>query len=267
MKDDSIYCAERLDSILKIAFWSGVRSSGGVTGNLAAISAVYAYYFDTQILLSSNHFSNHRLEDCFFGNAIYQPEGRQHHYCYCYGEPEYFRILWEEQKQHNKRQEMVTDQRLRFGEPLDMYETTLFREEQSDYLYLMDVSGKNNRASKQALEEADAVVIFLPQEMDAVDHFFKRYSSLIPKSIFLINKYQKRQKCTPHYISKKYGIERHKISVIPQNRDYAQACEIGRADAFIKENLFCKSENKNHDFISHIKLAAEMLMLLEKGEI
>lgn len=251
---------------MKIAFWSGVRGLGGVTGNLAAISTVCAYYCDSRIVLSSNHLSNHMIEDCFFEDSIYQPEGRQRPYCFCYGETAYFRALWELQKRKGKMKSLE-DSRLTFEPPLDLQDATLFREEQTDYFYMMDVSGKNNAASKQALEEADAVVVFLTQKQEETEQFFQKYASLIPKSIFLINNYRKWLECTPSYISRKYRIDRQRISVIPRNDEYAQACELGKAESFVREHLFCEPKNKNFEFVTHIKIAAEMIILLQRGEI
>ena len=50
---------------MKIAFWSGGRTSGSVMENMAAISVILALLHKTESVLSSNYISNYTLQDCF----------------------------------------------------------------------------------------------------------------------------------------------------------------------------------------------------------
>ena len=173
---------------MKVAFWSDFRGAGGVTGSLAAISAVCVLHYHRNIALSSNHFSNHSLQDCFGKTPFQEGRGRAT-YCYCYGETEYFRMLWEVYTPSDPpmfRCQLMEGLYLLY--PPDLLEPSLFRETvPKDMLSFLDVTGERHSSTNQALEEADIVAVFLPQNMAAIRTFFEQYSSLIPKSIFFIS--------------------------------------------------------------------------------
>ena len=55
---------------MKVAFWSDFRRVGGVTGNLAAITAVCALHYGRTVVVNSDHLSNHNLQDCFWKKSL-----------------------------------------------------------------------------------------------------------------------------------------------------------------------------------------------------
>ncbi|MGN0506979.1 MAG: hypothetical protein ACI4FZ_10485 [Lachnospiraceae bacterium] len=256
---------------MKVAFWSDFRRVGGVTGNLAAITAVCALHYGRTVVVNSDHLSNHNLQDCFWKKSLLR-EREETAFCYCYGETEYFRFLWEEYGPFSGvSAEKQLMEKVSVLYPPDLLETTLFRETVSkDTLFFLDVVGERHGAAKQALEEADLVAVFLPQNMSAIKSFFDRYSSLIPKSIFFISDYVRTRSretgCSPARFAKKFNVDSQKVSTIPHNQEFAEACEEGRIESFIRENLPCTIKNKNYSFIQHLLIAAEMILAGEKGE-
>lgn len=252
---------------MRVAFWCAFPQVGGVTGNLAAIATACTLYFNRRVVIGSNHFSSRGVERCFGGEAAYQKNG-QKTFCYCYGEAEYFRILWEEYGPaagvYAPRQ---LSENLYLIQPPDMLAESLFCDTvPKEMLYFMDVAGNRQGDFGRVLEEADLVAVFLPQELDQIKQFFDCYSSLIPKSVFFVNDFSRRCCCVPGKLSKKFGIDRQCISTIPHNEEFAVAYEEGRVGEFIRDNLFCLPEEENYRFIRQIISAAELLLEYEKGE-
>ena len=60
--------------------------------------------------------------------------------------------------------------------------------------------------SKNVLDEADLVVVFLSQKETEIQNFFERFSSLIPKVLFIIVDYQRDSGYSCRRIKEKYGI-------------------------------------------------------------
>lgn len=255
---------------MKVAFWSDFRREGGVTGSLAAISAVCVLHYHKNIALSSNHFSDHSIQDCF-GKTPFREGRARTAYCYCYGESEYFRMLWEG---YVPSEPQVLQCQLMEGvyllHPPDLLEPSLFRETvPEDMLSFLDVTGEHHSATNQALEEADIVAVFLPQNMAAIRNFFDQYSSLIPKSIFFISNYRRAYKrkagCSPAQFVRNFDIESQKVGTIPYNEDFAEAYEEGRIEHFIRENLSCTPKNRNYNFMNQLFAAAEMILHSKEG--
>ena len=244
---------------MKVAFWSSFGVSTSETLNVAAISIVLASLYHKEVVLSSNYISSHMLRDCFF-ETVSERKRAKGPYCYCYGEPNYFRNLWEMDKTRNKDIIEVPMEGITIIRPPDVTDKSMFYYEVSEQtMFFMDVAPNSNIAFGSVLEEADIVVSFLPQDSSKIQLFFEHYSSLIPKSLFIINDFRKNGGCIPKNLSMKYGIDRECISVFPYSHNYEQACEEGRIEAFLKKNLHCSTRNPDFYFMSHLKKIAKML--------
>lgn len=244
---------------MKVAFWSGLGMSAGGTLNLAAISIVLASLYHKEVVLSSNYISNHMLRDCFFGTMA-ERKWVKSPYCYCYGEPDYFRNLWEMNKSRNRDIIETPMEGITIVRPPDVTDKSMFYYEIPEQtLFLMDVAPESNLAFGSVLEEADIVVSFLPQNSIKIQIFFEHYSSLIPKSLFIIDDFRKNGSCIPKNLSMKYQINRECIGVFPYCHSYAQACEEGNMESFLKKNLNCSTRNPNFYFMSNLQKTARML--------
>lgn len=248
---------------MKVAFWSSGISPGEVTEKLAAIGAVCALHYNMHLILSSSYLSNHMIEDCFLDRTNYRPE-KWHPFCACYGEPEYYRTLWERQRQ-GIHAAPVADNRIILAEPQDSYAPFGFSKESPELWQLMDLGVQRSFSAKQALEEADAAVIFLSSCMENEEEFFKNYASIIPKALFVVEKRSKKQSCTAERLTESYGISRERISYLSPNKEYSYACDMGEVIRFFDENLFCTSDHKNYEFIHQVKTAIRKLRRMRKG--
>ena len=117
-----------------------------------------------------------------------------------------------------------------------------------------------NASVQKALEEADKIVVFLPQNIVEIRKFFHLYSSIIPKAIFLILDYRTDQKGDTVYLWRNYGISADKSGVIPYNEAYCQAGEEGKVETFIHNNLGESCKKENVYFMQCIKEASDMIL-------
>ncbi len=245
---------------MRIAFWSNSRKAGAVTCNLAAISIALAMLYDSKVILCSNHLSNESLQAYF----LCDKKKAKPYYC-VYGEAEYFRRIWEK--------ETLWNYKYRFPKVLvhgislirypDISDSRLFyRKVKKNEFYMMDIAAGNSRASLQALEEADLVVVFLPQKKQEIHDFFDRYASLIPKALFVISKFKKDGEVLPRYLKIKYSISPDNIVVIPYSIPYALAYEEGMLESFLKEHLMCHTKNPYFYFFSNFKQVVDSIYYL-----
>lgn len=260
---------------MKVAFWGDFHSAEVVTGSIAAIISIVAIHYGRTVVVNRDHICNHNLQDCFFQKELCR-EGEDPVYCYYYGEIEYFRFLWEK---YGSGPWLPVERRLMENVyllyPPDLLEPSLFRETAvpntslKDALFFLNIAGGKHNASKQALEEADLVVIFLPQNMSVIKTFLDKYSSIIPKALFLISDYERTRSretgCSPARFVKRFHVDSRNISIIPRNQEFKAAFEEGRMESFIRANLSCSIKNKNYSFMQHLFVATEMILERERG--
>ena len=151
-------------------------------------------------------------------------------------------------------------ERITIIRPPDVTDKSMFYYEVSEQtMFFMDVASKSSLVFGSILEEADLVVSFLPQDTVKIQIFFEYYSSLIPKSLFIIDDFRKNGACIPKNLSIKYRINKECIGVFPYCYAYIQACEEGNIEAFLKKNLNCSTRNPNFYFMYNLQKTAKML--------
>lgn len=250
------------NNVMKVAFWNGTDKVGNVTGYLAAISVYCTLYYEKCVIAGSNYLGGQGLEDYFFPNpektGIERAQKR-----YPFGEPGYFRNLWEKRMAEDRKTgDITTHAGIRLVQPPDGLESRMFyRNVSRETLYFMDISGKINAFSLQALEEADIVAVFLPQNEMEIQKFFHQYSSIIPKSVFFITDYHSKESCNSHYLHRIYGIDRRRLGVLPACIKFDMACETGDVERFFQE-----SEEGEKCFCRNIRRAVELLLAAENEE-
>lgn len=119
---------------------------------------------------------------------------------------------------------------------------------------LIDTSNTNYLSSKIILDEADLVMVNLSQDQELIDRFFRDYSSLLSKSIILLNGLN-NDSCNSYRILQKYSFNMNKVIRIPCNQDYRQAVEHGTIVEFMTRNYECREDNPNYSFIMGVKQA------------
>ena len=244
---------------MKVAFWNGAGYNGGVTDYVAAIGIFLALSRKCQVVLGSNYISNHMLQDCF--SSRIKEQGIAHNpYCYSYGTPEYFRGLWEIRLSRTGPVSEKPMEGITIINPPDVAEKSMFYYKvPQNVFYFLDIAGENNAASLSALEEAELVIVFLPQDVTEIQKFFQRFSSLIPKALFVIEGNSRNWKAYRSNLESKYGISRENIAIIPNNSDYTEACEEGRLDFYIMSHMKQATKEPKYNFMSCLREITKLL--------
>lgn len=244
---------------MKVAFWNGIAPAEGVTDNLAAIATTLSLFYHCDVVLGSNYIKNHMLQDCYSGKM--KEEGIAHvPYQLSYGDPEYFRKLWEMKRNRQGDVLEVPMEGVTIIYPPDVTDKKMFYYQvPRKTIYIMDVAGENHTASQSALEEADIIVIFLKQDSVQVQQFFYQYSVIVPKAVFVVDDYQKKGGESFYKYAENCGVNREEIEIFPRNCEYKMACEEGKLEFFIRENLRCPTKNPHYNFMLNLKSIARVL--------
>lgn len=250
---------------MKVAFWSGVSPSGGATDYLAAVGTILAIKRNCKIVLSSNHISNHMLQDCFFGKTKEEIAHTPYHFIY--GTQEYFRALCDLKMNRQGSVMEIPMEGLTIIYPPDVTETMFYYEVPRSTLYLLDIAGENSIASQSALEEADIIVAFLPQDEAEIQRIFDQFSTLLPKTLFVIDRFQRNGGCSRRNFAAKYGCNTWNIGVIPQNNEFSEACQEGKLEFFIKANLDLATKAPQYNFMVNLEEIVKLLFIRYKSEL
>ncbi len=225
---------------MKVVFWNGTSLSDDVTDYMAAIGTILSLEYNCEVVLGSNYISNHMLQDCFFSKI--KEEGAAHApYRFLYDSPEYYRVLWNMKRNRKDDILEVPMEGVTIVFPPDVAEKRLFYFKAPEAaFYLLDIAGGSNAALQSALEEADIIVILLPQDVVEIQNFFYQFSILIPKAIFVIKEKKRRDRRFYRKVISEYGISNRNIGSIPQNKEFIEACEDGKIEVFLRDNQSTK---------------------------
>lgn len=244
---------------MKVAFWNNAGSTDRVSNYMAAIGTMLALECKCEVVLGSNYISNRMIQDCFFSKI--KEEGIAHApYLFLHGSPEYHAALWSMKRTRQGNILDIPMEGVTIIYPPDVAEKTMFfYEVPRTGFYLLDIAGESSAAFQGALDEADVVVVFLSQDEAKIQNFLERFSSLIPKTLFIIEVRLKNNKYSRRDFSEKYGINIRNIGIIPQNNVYKEACEEGRLEFFLKNNLSQTPKTTQDNFMSKLKNITNLL--------
>lgn len=244
---------------MKVAFWNGVSVSGSVPNYMAAIGTMLAVEHHCDVVLGSNYISNRMIQDCFFSKM--KEEGVAHApYLFLHDSPEYHAALWSMKRNRQGNILDVPMEGITIIYPPDVAEKKMFYYQvPRTTFYLLDVADECSAALQNALDEADIVVVFLSQDEVKIHNFLERFSSLIPKCLFVIEVFLKNNKYSRRDFSAKYGIDIRNIGIIPHNSVYTDACEEGRLEYFLKNNLKQMTKEPQVNFMSKLKNVTNLL--------
>ncbi len=244
---------------MKVAFWSSAGRPDSVTYNMAAVGILLSMVYQCEVVLGSNYISNIMLQDCFSGKISEKGVSGQPFRLY-YGALDYYRELWEQKEKRQGNIMEVPMPGVTIIYPPDAMDKKMFYYGAgSQTMYLMDIAGEHYITSEIALEEADLIVALLPQDETAIQNFFEQYSSFLPKTMVVIENYNKNNKISLRSIDTKYGTKRWKNAIIPHDNEFIKACENGRLEVFLRDNRNCSTKNSHFYFMSNLLQLTERL--------
>ena len=259
---------------MKFAFWSNVHGKSGVTSNLACISIMSVLLNRRKSILLENHISINNLEQ-ILNESMLNEVVREYDLYYRMGIEQLIRQIHSGYGLDNA----VKSSSLSFMDNSIYYlpQNYQMNQEVLDYelntviyslFQLLESVGEDiyidtevncNLSSKIILEEADLVVVNLPQNPYVLEDFFEKYNAIAKKAVYLIGNYNPESKYNSKYILHKYRIEKDKIAVIPYNVHFQNAMTDGRVICFMNQTYRCNRKCEDYYFIQEVKNAVKMI--------
>lgn len=249
---------------MKVAFWNGIGSSDDAINYVAAIGVMLAKEYQCKVVLGSNYISNHMLQDCFSGKI--KEEGIAHTpYQFFCGSPEYRSTLWNMKRNRPGDVLEIPMEGVTIVYPPDEDKKRLFYYKiPCTTFYLLDLAEESSSVIPGGLEEADLVIVFLPQDVAKIQKFFHRFSSIIPKAIFVIEELHRKNRLFYRKTVAEYGINNKNIESIPKSKEHTEACEEGRLETFL--STVPSTKNMQYSFITGVKKVAKQLYEYASGQ-
>lgn len=260
-----------------IAFWNNANEKCSVTANMAAISMACVIRYPYSVVMMENYMSRSNLRGAFYGRETisflnevgtnyYDGNGMEGLIRKIYRGDDTNNILDSFVKQIiPDRLYYVPQRRILHNEIFD-YEfehgiehLLKIMEEYADISFI-DTASHHNLSTKTILEKADLIVINLCQNQSILDDFFQNYSSLISKSVFLINKYEYHTNMSVKKISQRYNLSQENLIAIPENETYQIAYRNGGVKDFMDYYYNCGKESTNFLFMHAIKKATHLIL-------
>ena len=265
-----------------VTFWSDGREQTGKTLSIAAISTYMAVEHNYRILIISTGYRDDTLNQCFW------KEKKVKRNFGLFG-PNTNEILEEGivglakvVKSNKLSPENITNYtKIIFKDRLEVLQG--FRGETSDYdelektypdiinlansyydLVFIDLDNEMNPSIREMiLANSDLIVANISQRLTSIDRFMEtRENTPIlnsKKTLLLIGKYDKFSKYSIKNITRYMG-EKNKVSTIPYNTLYFEACEEAKLPDLIFNLRKIDEEDINGFFLSEVKRTSENIM-------
>lgn len=265
-----------------VTFWSDGREQTGKTLSIAAISTYMAVEHNYRILIISTGYRDDTLNQCFW------KEKKAKRNFGLFG-PNTNEILEEGivglakvVKSNKLSSENITNYtKIIFKDRLEVLQG--FRGETSDYdelektypdiinlansyydLVFIDLDNEMNPSIREMiLANSDLIVANISQRLTSIDRFMEtRENTPIlnsKKTLLLIGKYDKFSKYSIKNITRYMG-EKNKVSTIPYNTLFFEACEEAKLPDLIFNLRKIDEEDINGFFLSEVKRTSENIM-------
>ena len=265
-----------------VTFWSDGREQTGKTLSIAAISTYMAVEHNYRILIISTGYRDDTLNQCFW------KEKKVKRNFGLFG-PNTNEILEEGSvglakvvKSNKLSPENITNYtKIIFKDRLEVLQG--FRGETSDYdelektypdiinlansyydLVFIDLDNEMNPSIREMiLANSDLIVANISQRLTSIDRFMEtRENTPIlnsKKTLLLIGKYDKFSKYSIKNITRYMG-EKNKVSTIPYNTLFFEACEEAKLPDLIFNLRKIDEEDINGFFLSEVKRTSENIM-------
>lgn len=265
-----------------VTFWNDGREQTGKTLSIAAISTYMAVEHNYRILIISTGYRDDTLNQCFW------KEKKVKRNFGLFG-PNTNEILEEGivglakvVKSNKLSPENITNYtKIIFKDRLEVLQG--FRGETSDYdelektypdiinlansyydLVFIDLDNEMNSSIREmVLANSDLIVANISQRLTSIDRFMEtRENTPIlnsKKTLLLIGKYDKFSKYSIKNITRYMG-EKNKVSTIPYNTLFFEACEEAKLPDLIFNLRKIDEEDINGFFLSEVKRTSENIM-------
>ena len=246
---------------INIAGWSPYRRSGGVTGHILAMSEMAAEYFGLKVDLRSDHFGARPMESYIWHFRGAKPLSNSEDFYSGPDYPDYFghvlryeNCYW--RKVRSRTQAYALAANLNLIPPVKIAEESAFGGGSGDVCFV-DSSGKNSPYSFRVLNEADIVLVFLPDSAVEIRKFFYLYSYYIHKSFFVINRFSKYDNHLLELLEE-YDVPKNRVAAIPYSPELERACRDQTVDDLIPREI---GRRKHTEYFNRIKNITKQVLI------
>ena len=254
---------------MNIAFWSPMHGTG-TTSALLALSVAYSEMERKKILLTQTHYNLNNLEYPLLGDV------REDDFFRDTGIDAALRLF----KSGNVTEGQLTDCTIKIGKNLYLlagthssnregFESDMIK---SMIIHILRIAGEfydvvftdtNSGVSgysMKILEESDAVVVSLNQNLFMLDSFLSSDRLKDKKVFYLFTDYDHKRKYNIKNISAKYKqIGKSNSGVIPHSAHFAASICDKKVYGYITDNLGCDSDHTDYGFFSELKDTTDKL--------
>lgn len=261
---------------MKVAFWSNAYDKSRAFSNFVAVSIASVIWYPYTITLLENYLGkenlgkvlsvdNQLIYDKGVTTGYYEGKGIEGLLRRIYRGENYSGLLknyWREiipnHLYYIPQQGVINSELFDYELYYNLYELVSIIDKNTDLCYI-NLNHQNHLSSNAFLQGADLIVVNLYQNQDYLNEFFKNFSSLIPKSIFIVGNYSPKSPLSCKRMARLYDIPLEDISPIPYNAEFQVACESNGAKEFINSNYFCNKKDPNYLFVLGIRRAAFLI--------
>ena len=258
---------------MKVAFFSK-EGSCGATSSLAAISIAAVISEKLRILTLENHWSENTIAECYFYE---NSTNIVKHGCVRYLERgildnlvKHFAAMTNKRREGIMTVEVIEDSL--YYMPQNAFSHDLFDYDfscnmlpmlkilETSYPFLFIDTKNQTMSSKIILEEADFVVLYLPQNEVQIEEIMKSYSTILNKSLFLFSDYREQSSTLIPHIMNEYQILPERLAILPHSVPFETAIQEGSAINFIYSNYDCDKNHANYAFIKELKRTTKLIL-------
>jgi hypothetical protein len=256
---------------MKTVFWSPVVGQAGSTSLAACTSILLAWQFKKKIMLLNTCQKSHALERCFLpvksdNNDVFDNVGMD--------------VLLRNLRLRNTDKRYLEDAAITFYSNNLHIITGTMKENKEQYeedmvslfpqsiditsnwieIAMIDAPTGLSRVSKMIVDQADLLVINLPQNKTIIDDYFKNYYLLNKKkTLFIIGNYDSSSCYNLKNLTKMYKpFKDNVITCIPYNVQFKDAISNSSVISFMQKNIDASEENKK--FIDAIKNVSNQII-------
>ncbi len=250
---------------IKIAGWSPYRRSGGVTGHVLAMGEMAADYYGKQVDIRSDHFGVRSMES-YIGTFRRIGSFSENEDFYSGPDfPNYSGCLVRYEIRYKSACKGVSGvyapgANPRLLSPVRFYEESAFGGGNGEVCFV-DSSGRNSPYSFGVLNEADLILVFLPDNPVEIRRFFHLYSYYLSKCFFFIN-YHSQDNSYVFDILEAHRVSRDRMVSMPYSPEFARACRERDVDGLIRRQI---SDRQHGDYFKRIReITKKVLIEAEK---
>ncbi len=259
---------------MKIVFWSNVRGQCGTTLHLTCIAAIQAIFDNERVVLMENHDHLVNIETCLvkpnienmvkedrsgydvfglerlierFGNI--EPTAEESLIRRC------AKIFAGDKLYYLPHGYLRNKELLDYEFSRNFIKVFNGLERHFNTVYI-DTFATESLSTRTIIDTADIVVVNLNQNKNVLEHFFRNFSSLRNKAIYIIGNYYPGGHNNIMEIKRRYQIPDDKIFAIPFCMEAAESESEGSLANFIARN-YLEPSIDNRDFIRALHEAYE----------